>query len=95
MLRQSCRVSFTSGSLTAQSTIPLPCSWDEVLDSIYVAKSEYEGKTSSQILRAIPRNSVLVGALRSLADMIPDQDGLSVMRGGMKYIFEVQNFRQP
>ncbi|KAK0624115.1 hypothetical protein B0T14DRAFT_565417 [Immersiella caudata] len=62
-------------------------SWDEVLDSIEAARDEYERKMGKSRLRAIPRNQVVVTTLQGLTEMIPEQDGLSILRGGLKHIF--------
>lgn len=37
----------------------------------------------------IYKNRAVVTTLESLSDMIPDQNGLSVLRGGLKTIFKV------
>ncbi|KAK4449013.1 hypothetical protein QBC34DRAFT_101728 [Podospora aff. communis PSN243] len=62
-------------------------SWDEVLNSIEAAREEYEKKTGKGRLRAIPRSQVVVTTLHGLTEMIPEQEGLSVLRGGLKLIF--------
>jgi hypothetical protein len=64
-------------------------SWDEVLNSIEAAREDYEKKTGKSRLRAIPRSQVVVTTLHGLTEMIPEQDGLSILRGGLKLIFGV------
>jgi hypothetical protein len=73
-------------------------SWDDVLDSIgdYVdkAKSAYESKASSSTPRRILRKGEPAAKiLDRLTAMIPDQNGLSVLRGGLSYIFQVRSWR--
>ncbi len=67
------------------------CSWDQVLDSMESAKKECEVRAQGSKLRVLPRNRAIVQTLYSLADTIPDQNGLSVVRGGLKTIFEVRS----
>jgi len=85
-----------SGSATADITkVNLPdqgCSWDDVLSSIEATRDEYERKTGKNRLRAMPRSQVIVTTLHGLTEMIPEQDGLSILRGGLKLIFGVCEF---
>ncbi|KAI0145062.1 hypothetical protein GGR57DRAFT_494733 [Xylariaceae sp. FL1272] len=53
------------------------------------ARIECEARTKTPKIRALPRNRATVQTLHSLADTIPDQYGLSVVRGSMKTIFEL------
>jgi hypothetical protein len=64
-------------------------SWDDVLDSLQIASKEYEIKTKESRMKRVLRNKAIVITLGSLADTIPDQDGLSVLRGGLKLVFSV------
>ena len=66
------------------------CSWDDVLGSIEETRVEYERKAGKNRLRAIPRSPVIVTTLHGLTEMIPEQDGLSILRGGLKLIFGVR-----
>lgn len=65
------------------------CSWDDLLESMLSAKNEYEVKMSKGKTFSSPKSRIVIATLHSLTDMIPDQNGLSVMRGGLRYIFEV------
>lgn len=65
------------------------CSWDDVLDSMESARTEHSTKSDKNKLRAVPRNRAIVTTLHSLCEMIPEQDGLSVLRGGLKLVFGV------
>lgn len=67
-------------------------SWDDVLKSIQDANEEYLTKSEKNTPKNVyngHKNKALIMTLHSLTDMIPDQDGLSVMRGGLKLIFKV------
>lgn len=65
------------------------CSWDDVLESMLVAKNHHDGKGETSKMRSALRNRTIIVTLQSLTNMIPDQYGLSVMRGGLKYVFDV------
>ncbi|KAK7935964.1 hypothetical protein PG985_001459 [Apiospora marii] len=65
------------------------CSWEDVLASMEQAVTEDESKAQHNRARALVRNRPVIITLQSLTNMIPDQDGLSVMRGGLKYIFDM------
>ena len=64
-------------------------SWDDVLESIQIARDEHDEGEGRGKFRNAYKNKALITTLHSLTDMIPDQDGLSVMRGGLKLIFKV------
>lgn len=66
--------------------------WDDVLESIHDAKEQYHTKSEKNKLQNVYRNKALIMTLHSLTDMIPDQNGLSVMRGGLKLIFKVRKY---
>ncbi|KAK7403239.1 hypothetical protein QQX98_011011 [Neonectria punicea] len=62
------------------------CSWAEVLASMEAASHQYKVKANNAKLRAAQRNRTVAVTLQSLAEMIPEQDGLSVSRGGLNSI---------
>lgn len=64
------------------------CSWDEVVSTMEAARAESDKRKRKLPVR-IYKNRALVTTLESLSDMIPDQNGLSVLRGGLKTIFKV------
>ncbi|KAI0386148.1 hypothetical protein F5Y04DRAFT_116479 [Hypomontagnella monticulosa] len=64
-------------------------SWDDVLQSIHEATNEYNTRLGGNGIKNVHNNRILIKTLHSLTDMIPDQDGLSVMRGGLKLIFKL------
>ncbi|KAK2841625.1 hypothetical protein FQN49_006068, partial [Arthroderma sp. PD_2] len=64
-------------------------SWMAVLVSMEAATDAYRVKGDAHQLRAMQRNKALAMTLLSLTDMIPDQVGLSVLRGGLKTIFKL------
>jgi hypothetical protein len=68
------------------------CSWQDVLESIDIARGEYDLKMLKNGTLCMQRNRALAVSLELLADMIPDQDGLSVLRGGLKFLFKVDYF---
>ncbi|KAK8034170.1 hypothetical protein PG993_009165 [Apiospora rasikravindrae] len=76
-------------SAEASASLVQRCSWEDVLASMEQAVAEDETKTRHNRARALLRNRPLIVTLQSLTNMIPDQDGLSVMRGGLKYIFDM------
>lgn len=65
------------------------CTWADVLNSMQDATSEYREKSDSSRVRAAQRDKAIAVTLLSLTDMIPEQDGLSILRGGMSTIFKV------
>lgn len=65
------------------------CSWQEVLDSMESATAQYGAKAESNRLRRLPRNKATAVTLESMTDMIPEESGLGVLRGGLKTIFKV------
>ncbi|KAH7375239.1 hypothetical protein B0T11DRAFT_323291 [Plectosphaerella cucumerina] len=69
------------------------CSWQEVLDSMESATAQYGAKAESNRLRALPRNKATAVTLESMTDMIPEESGLGVLRGGLKTIFKLVNRR--
>ncbi|KAK8113457.1 hypothetical protein PG984_013983 [Apiospora sp. TS-2023a] len=81
----------TFDTTPAEATVSLfqRCSWEAVLVSMEQSVVQDETKTHHSRARALLRNRPLIITLQSLTNMIPDQDGLSVMRGGLKYIFDM------
>ena len=65
-------------------------SWDDVLESIDSARKHHNTKAETRKISDLYKTRALITTLHSLTDMIPDQDGLSVMRGGLKLIFKVK-----
>ena len=67
-------------------------SWEELQTCISQAKSSYQGKSENSKLRGwIREGDVVVATLERLSSMIPDQNGLSVLRGALAYIFQVSH----
>jgi hypothetical protein len=64
-------------------------SWTEVLDSMQVARQEYDDKAGKSKFRDVHANKSILKTLEALTEMIPDQDGLSVLKGGLKAVFSV------
>lgn len=65
------------------------CTWTDVFNLMQNASSEYREKSESSKMRAAQRDKAIAVTLLSLTDMIPEQDGLSILRGGMSTIFKV------
>jgi hypothetical protein len=64
--------------------------WQDVVDAIEASKAQDAAKADRSSLRARLRKSGSeIALLDSLAGMIPDQDGLSVLRGGLTTLFKV------
>lgn len=69
---------------------PQGCGWKDVLDCVAVAKASYDDKGKKSKVRAWSRNAdTTVDFLKSLAGIIPDDEGLSVLRQGLVIIFQV------
>lgn len=69
---------------------PQGCGWEDVLTCIASAKATYDDKGMKSKIRAWSRNAeTTVDFLKSLAGIIPDDEGLSVLRQGLVIIFQV------
>jgi hypothetical protein len=82
----------TTQAQDAESSLALcrtTCSWQDVLDSMETARQDFDSATKKSKGKAAIRYKIVLSTLQSLTEMIPDQDGLSVMRGGLKMIFSV------
>ncbi|KAH8178564.1 hypothetical protein LIA77_00083 [Sarocladium implicatum] len=64
-------------------------SWTDVLQSMDIAQETYNQKRGRGKAENIHANKSTVATLEMLTDMIPDQDGLSVLRGGLKVVFKL------
>lgn len=74
------------------------CSWEDILDLMVSSRREYEKKALG--LRGILRRAWRKAGDNStriapLFDMIPDDSGLTVLRGGLGWILTVRPFRLP
>ena len=68
-------------------------SWDDVLDSIQKGKEAYETKGTNNPVRGLIREGKEVAhILDSLVQLIPDEKGLSALKGGLSFIFKVCYF---
>ncbi|KAL7783102.1 hypothetical protein V8C37DRAFT_397453 [Trichoderma ceciliae] len=64
-------------------------SWKDVFDCIEEAKKTYVKKAEDNRFRGwIRKGEVAIGLLERLSDAIPDQDGLSILRSGLAFIFQ-------
>lgn len=69
---------------------PGECGWEDVLNCIAIAKASYDDKGKNNKVRAWSRNAETTAeCLKSLAGLIPDEKGLSVLRQGLVIIFQV------
>jgi hypothetical protein len=69
--------------------------WQDVVDAIETAKAQDQAKADKSLLgmRARLRNSgPEIAVLDSLTAMVPDQNGLSVLRGGLTTLFKVGRY---
>ncbi|KAL2760258.1 hypothetical protein ACRALDRAFT_2024281 [Sodiomyces alcalophilus JCM 7366] len=74
---------------------PKRCTWDEVLDHMEAAQSVYTARASGNPIRTALRHGRVIGeTLGPLAEMIPEEDGLSVLRGGLVFIFKMVQKRE-
>ncbi|KAK4446647.1 hypothetical protein QBC34DRAFT_356278 [Podospora aff. communis PSN243] len=65
------------------------CCWQDVIDAIEMAKARDQAKADKSFMRARLRTSgAELGVLESLTNMIPDQNGLSVLRGGIMTVLK-------
>lgn len=70
---------------------PQGCGWKDVLDCIAIAKASYDDKGKESKVRSWLRNAdTTADFLKSLSGMIPDEKGLSVLRQGLVFIFQVR-----
>jgi hypothetical protein len=66
------------------------CTWDDVFEQIDAVKEAYDAKAPKGSFR----NSIRGGkadakTLKSLISIIPDEKGLSILRVGLSFIFQV------
>ncbi|ROT43064.1 hypothetical protein SODALDRAFT_327229 [Sodiomyces alkalinus F11] len=74
---------------------PKNCTWDDVMEHMETAQSVYTARASGNPVRRTLRHGRVIGAtLGPLADMIPEDDGLSVLRGGFAFIFKMVQKRE-
>jgi hypothetical protein len=63
-----------------------------VIDAIDTAKAEDDAKADKSRIRAyVRRSGPEIAILDSLTDLIPDQDGLSILRGGLSVLLKVSS----
>ncbi|KAM0247238.1 hypothetical protein ACHAQJ_009923 [Trichoderma viride] len=78
--------SFQSGDSTTKIQI---VSWRDVFDCIEEAKKTYAKKAEDNRFRGwIRKGDVAIDILERLSEAIPDQDGLSILRSGLAFIFQ-------
>ena len=66
------------------------CSWAEVLKYIEDAKKTYAAKADNNPIRRFIRGGdAVAGILERMTDFIPDEKGLSVLKGALAFIFQV------
>ncbi|KAK0383943.1 hypothetical protein NLU13_8034 [Sarocladium strictum] len=64
-------------------------SWTDVLESMAAAREDYNQKRRETKAGSVHANKSTIATLEMLTDMIPDQDGLSILRGGLKVVFKL------
>lgn len=65
------------------------CGWVDVLNCIDIAKASYDEKGKNKVRAWARHADTTASALESLVGLIPDDKGLSVLRGGLVFIFQV------
>lgn len=65
------------------------CSWDEILQLLHDAKAEHNERGKRKIHKAFTLASRAIPWADRAVEMLPDQYGLSILRGGLKVIFVV------
>lgn len=79
--------SLQAGDSTA---IPQNVSWRDVFDCIGEAKKTYEKKAEDNRFRGwIRKGDIAIGILERLSEAIPDENGLSVLKTGLVFVFQV------
>lgn len=65
-------------------------SWEEMVKAMEDAEAEYALQGSNSKVRSFFRNGDLYAkALKGMSEMIPDEKGLSVLRGGVVFLCSV------
>ncbi|PON25356.1 hypothetical protein TGAM01_v205650 [Trichoderma gamsii] len=78
--------SLQAGDSTA---IPQNVSWRDVFDCIGEAKKTYEKKAEDNRFRGwIRKGDIAIGILERLSEAIPDENGLSVLKTGLVFVFQ-------
>lgn len=67
----------------------LDCSWDEIIQLLDNAKAELNERGKRKIHKAGTLASRAMPWANRAVEMLPDQYGLSILRGGLKLIFAV------
>jgi hypothetical protein len=65
------------------------CSWDDVLSSLDEALDAYDSKSANSKARKMARSRTILATLESLAQLIPEENGLSILRGGLTMVLKV------
>lgn len=93
LLSSALAASFSGGNLIANFKYkPQGFGWEDVLDCIALAKTSYIEKGEESKVRHWARHSnTAASALTTLASMIPDEKGLSVLREGLVLLFQVRS----
>lgn len=69
---------------------PQGCGWEDVLNCIDAVKESYQQKGKNSKIREWARSADTTTEItKSLASMIPDEKGLSVMREGLVFLLQV------
>ena len=72
------------------------CSWNDVFEQIDTVERAYDAKAPKGSLRSRIRDGKSdAQTLNSLLFVIPDEKGLSILRGGLSFIFQVQLPQDP
>jgi len=69
--------------------------WADILDSISAARATHAEKSENMKERSLPKNRAIVATLDSLTAMIPEENGLSILRGGLGLVFKVGSRYMP
>lgn len=73
------------------------CTWADVLDEMSRAEKEYEyfakGRGSKNIgRRAFRKAGDYASAVSPWLNLIPDDDGMNVLSGGLRLVFQVRSY---
>jgi hypothetical protein len=64
--------------------------WSDILESIHAAKTTYLDKAEKKNEGSLPKNRAIITTLDLLTAMIPEENGLSVLKGGLGLVFKAR-----
>ena len=65
------------------------CSWEDIMVAIDAAKTKYATKADKNMGRAFVRSRPAMTTIHALCNVIPEETGMSVLKGGLMLTFKV------